>query len=165
MKLKCLLLLVSCILLYSCKRRSCLSRIITVVNVTGYNQPHPIPDTAAKIIRFVNGSNFTQKADSSFANIYVKRSGNTYVGSAFGYDFSDISYEYMIVLLPSGVTHRVKDIRYGNEKYTVGAMGGGGSGNDPRVSCSYGYTLDERVISNGSDFYNKAGTHAEIDLH
>jgi hypothetical protein len=160
---KYILLLMLGTLLYSCKKHSCVPRIIERVHIPKVDS-FKITDTAAKIIRYVKGSDFNQRIDSSFAVIYHKASGGTYFGAGFVYDFSDVSHDYMIILLPSGTTHKIQNIQYGNEKYTSGPMAGGGTRNDPSVSCSYVYTHNGKVVTNKSDSYYIVGSRAEIEL-
>lgn len=158
MKPSCLLLLSMLLWFCSClKKYDCEKRIISEVNLNN----RPKTDSVARVIRCEKGSNFTKRIDSVDKAIGDKISGSTYFESSFGYKFSDVSCDYMIVLLPTGKTYKVTDIRYGNESV---AYGGTSGGEDRSVKCSYGYTLDGKVITHEAETYGRGSNFGRMDL-
>src|SRR6185312_7646471 len=114
MKSSYLLLVLLSLWICSCGGKyNCQPRKIHEVNL--YNRPKT--DTVANVIRCEKGSNFAKKIDSAYCSIRDKMSDSFYLGSFINCDISDASFDYIIVLLPTGATYKIKDIQYGHETY------------------------------------------------
>lgn len=106
-----------------------------------FANPIASTDSAIVIVKFAKGNNFTAPIDST---IIAKSPGST----IFPYDFSNPDMEYSLRLLPSGETHKITNIRYGDEKNT--SHGG------HTTQCSRGYAVD------GKDNFQSAQDQSTI---
>jgi hypothetical protein len=116
----------------SCSRRHCETRILKGVCL---KDRELTTDTAAKIISFEKGTDFSKKIDSSYTVVSPGTAATIQSQGPSGYfscDFSDNTRDYLLILLPSGITHKIKDIKYGSEL----------SYGSHLTMCSYGYNLD-----------------------
>lgn len=98
-------------------------------------------DSIAHIISYATGNNFTTPIDSATLTITQYK---TPPSGIINYDLSDASKNYIVRLLPSGETHMISKIHYGDEKNVSGC--GGGSA----TICSYGATVDGKDFSEAS---------------
>lgn len=93
-------------------------------------------DTAAEVVRYDQGNNFLKAIDSASVKVTHCAESAKGIAGCFEYDFSDAAREYLIRYLPSGRTHMITHITYGNESDHSGCGGG------HRTVCSCGYAVD-----------------------
>lgn len=145
--------------LSSCTTRtSCTPRLITGVYLKAQK---PVTDTIARIIRCERGTDFAKRADSS--DVMIKSMSDSMIihqgspAGIFSYNFTYNDYDYLIVLLPSGKPHKMKNIQIGKDKSYGSRV----------TSCSFGYNLDGKDINVGAqenETSTGSGEHANIDI-
>ncbi len=93
-------------------------------------------DSVALVVTLENGSNFSKGIDSVYVPFTTSPSGEPY-RAKFTYEFQT-GQDYIFIFLPSGESHKLSGIRYGNEKYQNGFAE---RGRETRF-CSWGYEMD-----------------------
>lgn len=116
--------------LQSCGRVTCIHTLITGATVSNFDSTL---DSAAKIVGYQSGTNFQHPLDSTI----MKVAWNGFLAHSF-YDVED----WKITFYPRGITHTIKNIKYGNEKGT----GSPGMSSD-MCSNSITYLQDDSLIS------------------
>ena len=149
MNLRNITIIVTALVWLNSCHKQCHGVALTAISIVSYDSAN---DLSVKIIGCVQGSNFAERVDSSEHAIVTARTYANVTG-VVSYTFADAGKDYLVVIQPSGVMHKITNIMHGTEKDNSGCGGGAKS------ICSYGYTVDGQPYTHGA--YQEDGNGGE----